>query len=213
MNKEEFISIVQPYTMTSLERIVCLYDSLEYVRQNNVEGDIVECGVWRGGNIIGIAAYLSFYKMNEKKIYAYDTFTGMTTSQSVDVDHRGQSATPWTGACRATLQDVKENVLKSNLHVDNINYIVGDVCETLCNTDNIPRHISLLRLDTDWYQSTKKELEVLFPVLDSNGVLIIDDYGHWKGSKKATDEYFLNNIKFFQKIDYTGICLYKNKII
>ena len=76
----------------------------------------------------------------------------------------------------------------------------------------MPKHLSLLRLDTDWYQSTKKELEILFPILDKNGVLIVDDYGHWKGSKKAVDEYFENNINQFDTIDYTGIRLFKNKI-
>ena len=70
----------------------------------------------------------------------------------------------------------------------------------------IPKKISLLRLDTDFYESTKKEMEVLYPRLQNKGVLIIDDYGHWKGSKKAVDDYFKNdlNFKFFHRIDYAS---------
>jgi hypothetical protein len=63
-----------------------------------------------------------------------------------------------------------------------------------------------LRLDTDWYKSTKTELEWLYPTLSNSGVLIIDDYGHWQGSRKAVDEYFANSEykPLFNVVDYTG---------
>ena len=114
--------------------------------------------------------------------------------------------------CYASLQDVKNNVSKTSFPQDNIFYIVGDVCETLKEKNNIPQHISLLRLDTDWYQSTKTELEILFPNLNSNGILIVDDYGHWEGSKRAVHEYFGDKISILEKIDYTGVRLFKNKL-
>ncbi len=71
---------------------------------------------------------------------------------------------------------------------------------------NVPEKISILRLDTDWYESTKHELNNLFPRLVSGGILIIDDYGHFQGSKKAVDEYFEENkiSSFLFRIDYTG---------
>lgn len=216
MNKEKFVEIVSPHSMTSRERIECLYDSLEFIRQNNVPGDFVECGVWKGGNILGIAEYLAFHKILDRKIYAYDTFSGMTAPEEVDIDIHGNNAKNIINnphiLCYASLETVKNNVLKSEYPSSNIFFIVGDICETLNNENNLPKHLSLLRLDTDWYQSTKKELETLFPILDKNGVLIVDDYGHWKGSKKAVDEYFANNINQFDIIDYTGIRLFKNKI-
>ena len=76
---------------------------------------------------------------------------------------------------------------------------------------NSPEKISILRLDTDWYESTKHELEYLFPRLSSGGILIIDDYGHFKGAKKAVDEYFTKNkIQYFlNRIDYTGRLIVK----
>jgi hypothetical protein len=76
--------------------------------------------------------------------------------------------------------------------------------------ETIPQHapeqISVLRLDTDWYSSTKHELMHLFPRLSKNGVLIIDDYGHWAGARKAVDEYFADQTiqPLLNRIDQTG---------
>ncbi len=94
---------------------------------------------------------------------------------------------------------------------ENIKFVVGDVCETLDELSNTPENICILRLDTDWYKSTKKELDVLYPKLVDRGILIVDDYGHWAGSKKAVDEYFESSgIKYkIEKIDYTGIKILK----
>ena len=89
---------------------------------------------------------------------------------------------------------------------NNLVFVKGKVEQTLEDEKNIPKKISLLRLDTDFYESTKKEMEILYPRLQNKGVLIIDDYGHWKGSKKAVDDYFKNdlNFKFFHRIDYAS---------
>lgn len=211
MNINDFIATVQPYTMTSIERIRSLFQSLEYIRINQIKGDLVECGVWRGGNILGMCEYLHYYKMLDRKIYAYDTFKGMTSPDEIDVDFEGNKASDILGRvmCDASLNEVKKNMKNTKFPIENIIYIEGDVLETLNVRDNLPEIISLLRLDTDWYDSTKKELNVLYPKLVDNGVLIVDDYGHWKGSKKAVDEYFLNqNIKI-ENIDYTGIKIIK----
>jgi hypothetical protein len=68
---------------------------------------------------------------------------------------------------------------------------------------NLPEQISILRLDTDWYTSTKIELEVLYKKLVKGGILIIDDYGHWQGARKAVDEYFKNKNIWLHYVDYT----------
>jgi hypothetical protein len=213
MDKEKFISIVSPFSMTSLERISSLYDSLEYIKNNKIEGDFVECGVWRGGNILGIMEYLKYNEILNRNIWLYDTFEGMTESEDVDVDHQGINAKELLHLenvkAYASIQDVKNNLSISSFPVDNIKYIVGDVVNTLNILHNIPNKISLLRLDTDWYKSTKKELEILYPKLSNKGVLIVDDYGHWKGSKKAVDEYFKNIDITIKNIDYTGIKIIK----
>ena len=89
---------------------------------------------------------------------------------------------------------------------DNFKFIEGDILKTLLNKSNVPDKISVLRLDTDWYESTKIELEVLYPKLQKGGVILIDDYGHWGGCKKAVDEYFskMQNKPLFIPSDYTG---------
>ena len=96
------------------------------------------------------------------------------------------------GICN--LDQVKKNISKHTKDLNNIYFIKGDVEKTLNEIKNIPEKISLLRLDTDWYKSTKKELEVLYEKVSSGGVIIIDDYGHWGGSKKAVDEFFFKQI-------------------
>ena len=107
------------------------------------------------------------------------------------------------------IKEVKENMQKTGYPVDKLNYIIGKVEETLKNTR--PDKIALLRLDTDWYESTKIELEMLYPLIVQDGVLIIDDYGHFSGAKKAVDEYFMtiNRPPLFNRIDYTGRLIIK----
>jgi len=213
MTKEYFISIVKPLTMTSIQRITELFNSLEYIRLNNIFGDFVECGVWKGGNILGIMEYLYYYQMLDRNVWLYDTFEGMTTPEEVDIDLKNQKASDILQQvlCYSSMDEVKKNLSISKFPNENIKFVKGDVCETLNNTDNLPNKISLLRLDTDWYKSTKKEMDILYPILSKDGILIVDDYGHWRGAKIAIDEYFtLHNLSpIINNIDYTGIKIIK----
>ena len=187
-----------PLTMVSVKQLWAAISAVKYVVKNNIDGDIVECGVWRGGCSIAMALVLKQLK-SSKKIILYDTFEGMTAPQEIDKtvkngapaidqynDSMSKNHNNW---CYASIEDVKQNFIKHKC-IENVSFIKGDVLETLQNPINLPSSISLLRLDTDWYESTKKELDVLFPLLQSKGVLLIDDYGWWEGSKKAVDEYF-----------------------
>jgi O-methyltransferase len=203
------------YTMTSVPRLVNTLKSLRYVVENKIPGDFVECGVWRGGN--GILAKKLFDELDsERCVWMFDTFEGMTEPTELDVKaHTKQQAfknyiskqldthNEW---CYSSLEEVQNNCSKSGLNFDDFKFVKGDVCKTLLEKQNIPQGISVLRLDTDWYQSTKAELEILYPILTVGGVLIIDDYGGWEGARKAVDEYFLkmNYKPLFNVIDYTG---------
>ena len=81
----------------------------------------------------------------------------------------------------------------------------GDVLSTLAVPDNLPLKIAVLRLDTDWYESTRMELETLYPRLSVDGVIMIDDYGHWTGARRAVDEYFARGQRpLLQYTDATG---------
>ena len=201
--------------MTSFPRMVNTLKACRYVLENDIEGDFVECGVWRGGN--GILAKKVFqYFGSDKKVWMFDTFEGMTEPTELDVkastkvsaekeylESQREQHNEW---CFASLDDVKKNCVDSGFKESDFCFIQGDVCHTLRIPENVPREISILRLDTDWYESTKTELEVLYPNLVNRGVLIIDDYGYWEGSRKAVDEYFSSeNYKpFFNVIDHTG---------
>ena len=187
------------YTMTSVPRLVNTLKSCRYVVENNIPGDFVECGVFRGGNCILVKSLFEQLDAN-RSIWMFDTFEGMTAPTEYDakvgnkinagqkfVESQRDGYNDW---CYASLEDVKNNFLNSNLKLNGVNFIKGDVSKTLKIKENIPNEIAILRLDTDWYESTKSELGILYPILSIGGVLIVDDYGTWKGSRKAVVEYF-----------------------
>lgn len=203
------------YTMSSMARLVNTLKACQYVVHNNIPGDFVECGVWRGGN--GILAQKVFKLLNSKrKVWMFDTFEGMTAPTDLDVEQHTQveakreflskqtkTHNEW---CYASLDDVRKNCIQSGLDLEEFRFIKGDVCQSLRFNENLPAKISVLRLDTDWYESTKSELEILYPKLTNRGVLIIDDYGYWEGARKAVDEYFSTKDyrPLFDVIDSTG---------
>jgi hypothetical protein len=202
----KILSAVREYTMTSKESMKVLYDAINYLSTNSIEGDIVECGVWRGGSSMVSALTLLNNKDTNRTLYLYDTFEGMNPPTDDDVSVSGETAKDtWQGKfkCFADFDDVNTNILSTEYPKENIILVKGMVENTIPQV--IPDKIALLRLDTDWYESTYHELVHLFPKLVKGGVLIIDDYGFWKGSRAAVDQYFHeNNITIFlNRVDYT----------
>jgi O-methyltransferase len=213
----EIIATVGPYTMTSPERVASLCNAVEYILRFDIPGDIVECGVWKGGSMM--AAALTLLKLGERtrKLRLFDTFEGMPEPTADDKTiYSGErnvvlasellarpNPSEYLLAC-SPLEEVQRNMLSVGYPANLIEYIKGKVEETL------PSHsagqIALLRLDTDWYESTRHELLHLYPCLASRGVLIIDDYGHWEGARKAVDEFFQqNNVPILlNRVDYTS---------
>lgn len=210
----EEIKYVEEFTMTSPERLVALSRSLQYLIENKIEGDIVECGVWRGGSMMLVAKKLMELDNSERKLYLFDTYEGMPQPGEEDVSWNNTDAkilfdnfnnkSEKEGWCLSKLDEVKRNLNKTKYPSKNIKYIVGKVENTL--PDSSIEKVALLRLDTDWYESTKHELYSLYDKLVIGGVLIIDDYGHWQGAKKAVDEFIKERkLKLFlNRIDYTG---------
>ena len=195
------------YTMTSKEVMFSTYQAACYVAQRGIPGDIVECGVWRGGSALLASLAVRAHdrpaprrgwfarSTPKRRTWLYDTFEGMTAPTSDDVDNTGITASHYMGTysddgrwCYADEADVRGVFASEGFSEDDIRVVKGDVCQTLRQTR--PDSIALLRLDTDWYESTLAELELLYPRLSPGGVLIIDDYGHWAGARKAVDEFF-----------------------
>lgn len=205
---------VRQFTMTSTERLNGLCEAVRYVSENGIEGDVVECGVWRGGSMMAIAEMLAKHDDTDRQLHLFDTFEGMSEPTEADVsvdgttaenqlavEDKDDGASVW---CVASLEDVQSHMKQVSYPGDQIHYHVGKVEETIPQAS--PAKISLLRLDTDWYESTAHEMEHLFPLLADGGVLIIDDYGHWQGARRAVDEYFeKHNIgMMLHRLDYTG---------
>jgi len=218
IKEKEFWSayeLCKPYTMTSIERMFALYTAVRYVVASGTPGDFVECGVWKGGSSMMIAKVLADSNVTNRKIYMYDTFEGMSAPTEYDKSIDGETAehqmkssskadqeSVW---CYAPIDEVRQNMNKTGFPSSQIVLVKGMIEDTLkpgAHADGI----SLLRLDTDWYESTKHELEHLYPRLSPNGVLMIDDYGHWQGCRKAVDEYFeTKRINLLlSRVDYTG---------
>ncbi len=200
------IEKTRPYTLTSAERVAALCAAVDYVVSANVSGSIVECGVWRGGSLAAAALRLVDLEATDRDLYGYDTFTGMTEASSLDIDYRGKSWSDWQppGAPDpgAALVDVESLMRTTGYPPERVHLVAGDVSETL--TAHAPDQVALLRLDTDWYESTLLELTHLYPRLEVGGVLIVDDYGHYRGARKAVDDYFETHRIFLHRIDYTG---------
>ena len=190
---------VAPYTMTTPPRIYALIRAVEYVSARAISGALVECGVWRGGSMMAVAITLLRLGITDRDLYLFDTFTGMTAPSDEDVKHSGERAADLLADqgresdiwAIASIEDVREAVLGVGYPEERIHFVQGPVEETL--PERAPREIALLRLDTDWYSSTKHELVHLYPRLMSGGILILDDYGYWKGARRAVDEYISEN--------------------
>ena len=208
-------------SMVSSNRLWAVIQATKYIIKNEIEGDFVECGVWRGGCSLAMAMVLDELKV-DRKIFLYDTFAGMTQPTKYDKNFSDINAKSSFERLKkdddscdwdfASIEDVQEQFKKIGLEEKAV-FIKGDVLKTLKEESNLPKEISLLRLDTDFYESTKYEMDILFPRLQKDGVLLLDDYGHWKGSRKAVDEYLTKYDLIYQyliwKTDYTGRGLIK----
>ena len=206
------------YTMTSIERMYALYKSVQYVIDREIPGDFVECGVWKGGSTMIIAHTLLKMKEQNRKIYLYDTYEGMTKPTEKDKIISGSLDTldlwekhqknGYNGLSYSPLDEVKKNMHSTGYPQKQLVFIKGKVEDTI--PEVIPEQIALLRLDTDWYASTYHELKHLYKLLSNRGVLIIDDYGYCAGSKEAVDRYFKKNKinVLLNRIDSSGrVCV------
>lgn len=216
------ISSLRPFTMTSGERLWSLLNAVRYVTSEQLPGDFAECGVWRGGSVMAMARELQRLGVTDRRIWLYDTFAGMTDPTEADVEvgtgvtaadmlrstEVGDGNNVWCVAGRA---DVEANVRSTGYPFDHFTFVEGDVSVTL--HESAPEQIALLRLDTDWYESTRVGLEILYPRLVVGGVCILDDYGHWLGARRAVDEYFAaaGHRPYMHPIDYSGRVFVKTR--
>jgi O-methyltransferase len=209
----DIITRVAPFTMTSPERVAALCQAVGHICKHQIAGDIVECGVWRGGSMMAACLALLHHGDRNRDVHLFDTFEGMTPPSEFDIEastHVSASKLLKLGEkttsvwAISSLDEVKQNIAAIGYPADRIHFIKGKVEDTV--PAYAPETIAILRLDTDWYESTLHELKHLFPRLMPGGFLIVDDYGHWDGARQAVDE-FIGSTKsrlFLTRIDYTG---------
>jgi hypothetical protein len=210
--EQNILAVASRYSMTGQLRQWSLLQAMEHVARKGIEGDIVECGVWKGGNLI-LCGLMAKKLHLSKRIWGFDTFEGMSepTAHDFTLDKAAAAITKWrerrksgfTDWTYSPYEEVERN-FRTEVGTADLRLVRGKVEDTLERPENIPGKIAILRLDTDWYESTRKELDVLYPRLQRGGVLIVDDYGHWAGAKKAVDEYFAGNPVWLHRIDYSA---------
>lgn len=209
---------VCPYTMLSYQRLSNAYELAKLVEKNNINGVFVECGVWKGG-CAAIMGFVADRAKSNRKIWLFDSFEGLPEPTEKD----GQKAREYAlnrasgklltiNKCVGPLEDVKKiffEILKIN--PENVKISKGWFQDTLPKMKEKIGSIAILRLDGDWYESTKCCLDNLYDCVIKNGYIIIDDYGHWEGARRALDEFFITKkIKpSLIKVDYTGIYFQK----
>jgi hypothetical protein len=205
--EKEIYSEIKSRTMTNPSSISNILLASEYLTKENVPGAYVECGVWRGGSAIAFCIGTLRKNLQQREVYLYDTFEGYLATSEEDFQIQDGKffhelyKKDKNYLCEANLNDVKTGMESSEYPANLVTYVVGDVLETIPKT--LPRSIALLRLDTDYFDSTLHELTHLFPLVEPGGVIIIDDYDHWNGSKKACDEYFksINENVFLMRME------------
>ncbi len=208
-NEKKDIDNAVKISVTSRANLWSIIQSLKYISNNNIAGDIVECGVFRGGSLAIITKYVEKYSL-KSKIFGFDTFEeGFLNAKLTKYDltikkKKLKLSSDNIDNFHPTIDSVKKNIYHfTNKLPKNLKLIKGDVMNTLKKKENIPKKISFLRLDTDLYITTKKELEILYPKLVKGGILHIDDYGMFPGVRKAVDEYFINKKIWLHRVDLT----------
>ena len=210
-DESSMLAIAGRYSMTSKARLWATLQAMQHIAREKIDGDLVECGVWKGGNLVLFGLMAKKLGLT-RTIWGYDTFEGMSAPTDEDVristaetakemlpSFTKNGVTEW---CYSPYQEVEQN-FRREVGDAPLKLIKGKVEDTLSVVSNIPDRIAILRLDTDWYESTRKELDVLYPRLEKGGVLIIDDYGYWAGSKKAVDEYFSDRSVWLHRVDHS----------
>jgi hypothetical protein len=219
------VAQAMPYTMTGVLRLDATVTAVRHCVARGVAGAFAECGVWRGGSVLAMLLTLQELGAADRDVYLFDTFEGMTEPTERDVtdfeppaletwdDARSRGERPWGEVFGADVFDestVRATLRATGYPAELLHLVKGPVEQTI--PASAPEAIALLRLDTDWYESTRHELVHLYPRLAGGGVLIVDDYGHWQGARQAVDEYFATEAPplLLNRIDYTGVVAVKH---
>jgi O-methyltransferase len=207
---------VSTHTMSSFERLATLWQQVRYLDRYRIPGTFVECGVWRGGSSGMMAlAHLASCPSPFRELHLFDSFEGLPEPRSEKdgseavayAQHRAGGNLVPIQQCVGTLDENRQLFHEQLGYPDTLlHYHAGWFEQTVPQSAPCIAAIALLRLDGDWYESTRICLEHFYPQVVRGGIVVVDDYGHWQGCRKAVDE-FLNTLDepvLLNHIDYTG---------
>jgi len=192
---------VSRMTMVSHRRLRSLQETVRYVVAKNISGDIVECGVARGGSAAVMALALQQLGV-KRRLWLFDTFSGIPQPSNADPDY--EIARNYAGQFGASVDQIRASFQRLGISTAEIEFVPGLFQHTLASSG--VSQIALLHTDGDWYESVKTTLESLYDRVSPGGVIQFDDYGHWLGAHKAIDEFIdKRGIKTqLEYIDYSG---------
>jgi len=205
----EIVEQIRPFSLLSEARLHNLYTKAKEICIQDLPGNFVECGTYKGGAAAMLGVVIQLYSSRSRKVYAFDTFEGMPQPTAVD-KHQNIPANE-TGFGVGTLKaPIAENIgrICQLLNVQDIVMPVkGLFAQTLPIYKSTIGDIALLHADGDWYESTRDIFHHLYASVIENGIIQVDDYGHWEGCRQAIHDFEATQGVTFnlQSIDYTGV--------
>ena len=195
----------QAHTMIGCRRMANLRILCESVLQQDVPGDFIETGVWRGGACILMRGVLASFGITDRRVWVADSFCGLPAPDAATYPADKGDTHHELDPLRVSRAEVEENFNKYALLDDQVQFLEGWFKDTL-PTAPIDK-LALLRLDGDMYQSTFEAISTLYPKLSAGGYVIVDDFGAVPGSAEAVRDYLASRDEEveFSTIDWTGV--------
>jgi len=172
---DQLFALLQPYTLCSRDRLESVAQLSVHLNSQNIPGDFVECGTYKGGS----AALLSRFLNSGRHLWLYDSFQGMPPTSAKD----GEDAANWIGKCVAEISDVKEILGYISAPLEQCHIKPGWFQETF--QQPLPEQVALLHCDADWYESVILVLNTFYDRIPKGGCIVLDDFGYWEGCREA----------------------------
>ncbi len=197
------------HSMIGRKRMDSLHECLDLVEEHGIPGDLMECGVWRGGACIFMAGYLRAHGINNRKVILADSFDGLPESKHfADINFNlHKSRFP---ELAVSLDDVKRNFESYGLLDSNVHFLEGWFRDTLVDIPS--EELALLRLDGDLYESTTDALNALYDLVAPGGIVVIDDWGVLPPCRQAVEDFFemrSEPLPEMIEIDWSGVYFFK----
>jgi O-methyltransferase len=193
------------HTMVGLKRLDNLQRAIERVLEDDVPGDLIETGVWRGGSVIFMRAVLKAHGVADRRVWVADSFAGLPPPEPGKYPRDAGDPFHMFSELAVSLEDVRRNFECYGLLDEQVRFLKGWFADTL-PTAPVER-LAVARLDGDMYSSTMEALTHLYPKLSPGGFLIVDDYGAVPGCRQAVEDYRSEHgiTEEVVSIDWTGV--------